>query len=191
MDVSSERMAVVLVAQSPTWTAQAEQESARLAAAIGDTLVVVHHIGSTAIPGILAKPIVDLIPVVTDLPALDAREEAVRALGYRWHGEFGLGGRRYCTLSDLVTGKRTFQLHCYAEGAEGLLLQNPGPKADYRRTDQVVRLVIRCRFLDPDSSPAVIAQKIRQQNLANSTRSVERIIADFGLQKKTLRTQPG
>jgi hypothetical protein len=66
-------------------------------------------------------------------------------------------------------------------------LETPGPKTDYRRTDQVVRLVIRCRFLDPESSPEVIAQKIRQQNLSISSRSVERIIADFALQKKTLR----
>ena len=74
------------------------------------------------------------------------------------------------------------------DGAEGLRLETPGPKSDYRRTDQVVRLVIRCRFLDPESSAMVVAQKIRQQNLTISTRSVERIIADFGLQKKTLRT---
>ena len=72
------------------------------------------------------------------------------------------------------------------QGAEGLLLQTPGPKTDYRRTGQVVRLVIRCRFLDPDSSPEVIAQKIRQQSHTISQRSVERIIADYGLQKKTL-----
>jgi len=72
-------------------------------------------------------------------------------------------------------------------GAKGLLLHSPGPKTDYRRTEQVVRLVIRCRFLDPDSSPAVIAQKIRQQSHSVSQRSVERIIADYGLQKKTLR----
>ena len=74
-----------------------------------------------------------------------------------------------------------------ADGAQGLLRHTPGPKTDYRRTDQVVRLVIRCRFLDPDSSPAVIAQKVRQQGHPISQRSVERIIADYGLQKKTLR----
>ena len=87
------------------------------------------------------------------------------------------------------TRQRYYQILAdfYAEGAQGLRLDNPGPKTDYRRTDQVVRLVIRCRFLDPESSPAVIAQKIRQQSLTISTRSVERIIADFGLQKKTLR----
>jgi len=87
------------------------------------------------------------------------------------------------------TRQRYYQILAdfYAEGASGLRLEPPGPKTDYRRTDQVVRLVIRCRFLDPESSPEVIAQKIRQQNLTISTRSVERIIADFGLQKKTLR----
>jgi hypothetical protein len=44
---------------------------------------------------------------------------------------------------------------------------------------------IRLRFLDPAVSPAVIAQKLRQLGHAISTRSVERIIADYGLQKKT------
>jgi hypothetical protein len=86
------------------------------------------------------------------------------------------------------TRQRYYQILAdfHAEGAVGLCLHTPGPKSDYRRTEQVVRLVIRCRFLDPESSPAVIAQKIRQHNLTISTRSVERIIADFGLQKKTL-----
>src|SRR6266704_841854 len=89
-----------------------------------------------------------------------------------------------------LTRQRYYQILAafYEEGAEGLLLQNPGPKTDYRRTDQVVRLVIRCRFLDPESSPAVIAQKIRQQSHSISQRSVERIIADYGLPKKTLHT---
>jgi hypothetical protein len=88
------------------------------------------------------------------------------------------------------TRQRYYQILAdfYQEGAEGLRLETPGPKTDYRRTDQVVRLVIRCRFLDPEASPEVVAQKIRQQNLTISTRSIERIIADFGLQKKTLRT---
>jgi hypothetical protein len=90
-----------------------------------------------------------------------------------------------------ITRQRYYQILAdfYAEGAEGLRLETPGPKTDYRRTDQVVRLAIRCRFLDPESSPEVIAQKIRQQNLTISKRSVERIIADFGLQKKTLHTK--
>jgi len=105
-------------------------------------------------------------------------------------GECEALGPSKAALKYGFTRQRYYQILAdfYAEGAEGLLLETPGPKTDYRRTDQVVRLVIRCRFLDPESSPAVIAQKIRQQDLPISARSVERIIADFGLQKKTLRT---
>jgi len=115
-------------------------------------------------------------------------DEVCRRLAMLIEGECeGLGPSKAAQKFHF-TRQRYYQILSafYADGAEGLLLQNPGPKADYRRTDQVVRLVIRCRFLDPDSSPAVIAQKIRQQTLPISQRSVERIIADYGLQKKTL-----
>lgn len=73
------------------------------------------------------------------------------------------------------------------DGALGLLPETPGPKSDYRRTEQIIRLVIRYRFLDAECSVDVIAQKLRQQGHTISTRSVERIVADYGLQKKTLR----
>jgi len=75
-------------------------------------------------------------------------------------------------------------------GLPALQPKKTGPKTNYRRTDQLVRQILRYRFLDPDVSPAVIAQKLRQTGLALSLRSVERVIADYGLQKKTLRTQP-
>ena len=117
-------------------------------------------------------------------------DEVCRRLAMLIEGQCeGLGPSKAAQKYDF-TRQRYYQILAafYEEGAEGLLLQSPGPKTDYRRTDQVVRLVIRCRFLDPDSSPAVIAQKIRQQTHTISQRSVERIIADFGLQKKTLLT---
>ena len=75
-------------------------------------------------------------------------------------------------------------------GLPALQPQKTGPKSNYRRTDQAVRQILRHRFLDPDSSPEVIAQKLRQTHFAISLRSVERVIADYGLQKKTLRPQP-
>lgn len=111
--VRAERMKVELAPHSPAWAALAQSEGERLKTAVGDTLIVVHHIGSTSIPGILAKPVVDLLPLVRDLAALDAREDAVRALGYDWRGEFGLVGRRYCKKDDPATGKRLFNIHFY------------------------------------------------------------------------------
>jgi GrpB-like predicted nucleotidyltransferase (UPF0157 family) len=111
MDLQSERIGVELVAHSPDWAAQARVESQRLAHAIGNTLLTVHHIGSTSIPGIKAKPTIDLLPLVSSLSALDRREKSVTALGYEWVGEFGLSGRRFLRLTR--DGKRLFNVHWY------------------------------------------------------------------------------
>ena len=62
-----------------------------------------------------------------------------------------------------------------------------GPKTTYRRNEEVVCQVIRHRFLDPDATVEVIAQKLKQCGFQISIRSVERIIEQYGLQKKTLR----
>ena len=104
---------VELVAHRAEWAQMAAAESARLKATLGDNLIAVHHVGSTAIPNIMAKPIVDLMPYVRDLAALDAQADAVRGLGYKWHGEFGLEGRRFCTWADPKTGHRIYQLHFF------------------------------------------------------------------------------
>ena len=77
-------------------------------------IVAVHHIGSTSIPGVLAKPTIDLLGVAKDLATLDQDRSVLEALGYEWRGEYGLPGRRYCTLSGSV-GQRLIHLHCYSE----------------------------------------------------------------------------
>lgn len=88
--------------------------------------------------------------------------------------------------------QRYFQLRTtFREGGVTALQgKRRGPKTNYRRTDEVVRQVIRHRFLDPESSADVIAQKLRQTGFTISTRSVERVIAEYGLQKKTIRLSP-
>jgi transposase len=90
--------------------------------------------------------------------------------------KFGFSKQRYFQL-------RTAFLE---RGAIALQSDKRGPKKRSRRTDEAVRQIIRQRFLDPDASAAVVAQKLRQSGLLISTRSVERVIAEFGLQKKTL-----
>jgi hypothetical protein len=90
------------------------------------------------------------------------------------------------------TKQRYFQLRevYLREGSAGLLSKLRGPKKNSRRTDEVVRQIIRHRFLDPQASVDVIAQKLRQTGLVISTRRVERVIAEYGLQKKTLPIWP-
>jgi hypothetical protein len=71
------------------------------------------------------------------------------------------------------------------QGAEGLKGLKPGPKRNYRRTDEVIRQTIRYRYLDPQMSPEVIAQKLNQDGYLIAIRSVERVLSEYGLQKKT------
>jgi GrpB-like predicted nucleotidyltransferase (UPF0157 family) len=107
---------IVLVPYDPRWCSDFEQESASVRAALGDLLMALHHIGSTAIPGIVAKPVVDMLAVVTDVVLLDTRAHLLEDLGYEAMGEFGIEGRRYFRKNS-KEGARTHQIHAFAGGA--------------------------------------------------------------------------
>ena len=108
---------VRVVPHDPRWTGEFEREAQRLRAVFGENLVEVHHIGSTAVPGLAAKPIVDVLPVVKDIEHVDALNAALAAAGYRAWGEFGLPGRRYFTREE--NGARKCNVHVYeAENSE-------------------------------------------------------------------------
>lgn len=84
--------------------------------------------------------------------------------------------------------QRYFQLRqAFAErGAAALASLRRGPKTQYRRTQELICQTLRHRLLDPEASSEVIAQKLRQSGFEISKRSVDRIFAEFGFQKKTL-----
>lgn len=108
---------VELVAHNPGWNILAREQGRLLADVLGDLLITVHHIGSTAIPTIAAKPIVDLILVVKSLKEFDQYRQRIEAIGYQWRGEYGLVGRRYCTKADPTTGRKSIHLHGYQVGS--------------------------------------------------------------------------
>ena len=148
---------VRLVPHDPQWAEQAHAEVLALAAALGPNLLTVHHIGSTAIPGIVAKPVLDLMPVVVSLAALDLQQEAMETLGYRWRGESGLAGRRYCTRSDPATGRRLIQAHTYEDGA--FEITRHLAFRDYLREHRDIAVAyerekIRCRDLHAEDKSA-------------------------------------
>lgn len=105
-------MRVSVVAHDPVWKSNFEAEADHIARALGDMVVFLHHIGSTAIPGILAKPIIDILLEVDDIIRLDDRWSAVEQLGYEAMGEFGIPGRRYFRKEN-AAGIRTHQVHAF------------------------------------------------------------------------------
>jgi GrpB-like predicted nucleotidyltransferase (UPF0157 family) len=149
--------AVELLPHDPAWAEAAAAEGETLAALLGPCLRAVHHIGSTAISAICAKPVLDLLPVVTDLPTLDTHQAALEAAGFRWNGEYGLAGRRYCTKDDPVTGRRRVQAHFYAVGDPAI--ERHLAFRDYLNAHRAIALDYaddkqRCRTLHPDNSHA-------------------------------------
>lgn len=107
---------IVVVEHDPAWRLAFEAEGKRIHRALGELVADLHHIGSTAIPGIFAKPIIDFLMVVTDIDELDERSSAMEGLGYEAKGEFGIPGRRYFRKNDAF-GKRTHHVHAFEVGS--------------------------------------------------------------------------
>jgi len=105
-----------LEAHREQWKNDFETEAACMQLALGPTLKNLHHIGSTAIPGICAKPIIDMLGEVESLALIDARQKEIEALGYTAMGEFGIRGRRYFRKDDSA-GNRSHHLHIFVSGS--------------------------------------------------------------------------
>ncbi len=114
-------------------------------------------------------------------------DEVTRKLVMLIEGECGEAGPLQAARKFGYSKQRYYQvLHAFREqGVEGLKNRKRGPKTNYRRTEEVERMIIQYRFLDPNLSGPVIAQKLKQQGHPISIRSVERVLAKYNLQKKT------
>ncbi len=96
------------------WPAQFALEATRLQQLLGDEIVIVHHIGSTSVPGLASKPIIDLLVEVRDIVRIDALTGRLQEAGYRAWGEYGLPGRRFFTRDR--GPYRTHNIHMYQVG---------------------------------------------------------------------------
>jgi GrpB-like predicted nucleotidyltransferase (UPF0157 family) len=83
---------------------------------MGSLLVAIHHIGSTAIPGMHAKPVIDMLAAVRDVSLLDEINPRLEGLGYEAMGEFGIPARCYFR-KDGCDGNRTHQIHAFQVGS--------------------------------------------------------------------------
>ena len=104
---------VVLEPHSHLWAEAFQFESKRLSDGLKRSDFVIHHIGSTSIPDISAKPVLDLLIEAPSIEAIDSLQSEFEKLGYTYKGEYGLKGRRYCVLYDSEKTKSYVHIHAY------------------------------------------------------------------------------
>ena len=103
-----------IVAYDPFWPGLYQAEIARLGPILAAEVVAFHHIGSTAIPGIMAKPIIDILIEVRDIQTIDGYNRSLESIGYQAHGEYGISGRKFFTRD--LEQDRTHHVHIYQTG---------------------------------------------------------------------------
>ncbi len=121
----------------PNWPNAFEKEAALIRQALGDNCLTIHHIGSTAVPGLAAKPIIDMIPVVKDIAEVDNYNAVMEVLGYKAMGEYGIPLRRYFQKGLL---HRTHNIHVFEQNNPEIelnilfrdhLRKNPNARDEY------------------------------------------------------------
>jgi GrpB-like predicted nucleotidyltransferase (UPF0157 family) len=104
-----------IVPHDPRWADAFLREAKMLNDALCESSIRLFHIGSTAIPGIQAKPILDILLSTPSLSSLDSRSAVFEKLGYECKGEYGLEGRRYYVFGDQSTHEAFVHIHAWQE----------------------------------------------------------------------------
>lgn len=100
---------VVIVDYDPRWPGMFAEEKARIVDALAGLEITVEHVGSTAVPDLAAKPIIDIMVVVPDPAKGEKAIAPLTALGYKYRGELGIPGRFYFSKGS----PRAHHLHLY------------------------------------------------------------------------------
>lgn len=103
---------IIVVDYDPCWEQQYLAEAKTIRAILGENCTAIFHIGSTAVRGLKAKPIIDIMPVVCSIAAVDEKQGAFEETGYEYLGEFGMAQRRYLRKGG---DERTHQVHIFQE----------------------------------------------------------------------------
>ena len=96
------------------WVQKFIEEANQLKLIFRTEIIDIHHIGSTAVPGLAAKPIIDIMPVVKDINHIDSYNRKMQEIGYEPKGEHGIGGRRYFRKGG---ANRSHHVHVYEIGS--------------------------------------------------------------------------
>ncbi|PKF44460.1 hypothetical protein CW664_10850 [Macrococcoides caseolyticum] len=122
---------------NPAWTNMFKNEAQALTEVLSAEIIGINHIGSTSVPNLYAKPIIDILITVKDISKLDNYNNMLAEMGYEAMGENGISGRRYFQKGR---DDRTHHLHVYEKGNQHVhrhlafkdyLINHPNEVEDY------------------------------------------------------------
>lgn len=109
---------IEVVPYDPLWSQMFSEERDSLLSRLPIPIAGVHHIGSTSVRGLEAKPIIDILVEADNVNDLDRYSYCFESLGYECKGEFGIVGRRYYQKGG---DNRTHQIHAFNAGSENVI----------------------------------------------------------------------
>ena len=107
------RTEVKLIGHRKEWAEIFSRESKLIIKEVGIKSLKLYHCGSTAIPNIVAKPIIDIVGEISNLEELDGLKERLEMIGYEFKGEYGIKGRRYSVLYNSAKTIGYCHLHVF------------------------------------------------------------------------------
>ena len=106
---------IVVKKYSQNYPKMYEEEKVKIESILKDNLVSIYHIGSTSVPNLKSKPIIDIMVSVNSLEMVDENKDEFIKIGYEYLGEFGIKGRRYLRKGG---DERTHQIHIFSKSDE-------------------------------------------------------------------------
>jgi GrpB-like predicted nucleotidyltransferase (UPF0157 family)/GNAT superfamily N-acetyltransferase len=100
---------IVVLPYNPEWPKIFVAEAQKIKKALGDNCIAVHHVGSTSVPGLSAKPVIDMIVIIKDPEKVIQQLES---LGFKSKGEYNIPMRLYFNRSEGIDAN----LHVYEDG---------------------------------------------------------------------------
>jgi GrpB-like predicted nucleotidyltransferase (UPF0157 family) len=161
---------VVVVDYDPGWPRRFEEERALIAEALAgvkDAVVAIEHVGSTAVPGLAAKPIIDIMVGIEKLSDGERCVWPLEALGYEYRGEAGIPGWHYFRKGE----PRSHQLHMVEHGGEfwerlirfrDILREHPDVAAEYGALKKELAAKYRTRRLHSEAKAPFIESVLAQ-----------------------------
>ncbi|AJQ95054.1 GrpB family protein [Gynuella sunshinyii] len=110
----SKRIIKVIPYQADWPDAFEQEQTAILSTLNTNNIAAIHHIGSTAVEGLCAKPVIDIMLEVHSLTQLDSESAGMQSLGYLIKGENGIEGRRFFLKGEI---HRTHHVHAFIAGS--------------------------------------------------------------------------